>query len=86
MGPSAAFPADTDIAQYLKEGSNEHDLGVQLSAYCEQIGCEVIDTEARMAGAARNGRLVYSTRYDTYLDVEGHEIIAELVVERLSAG
>lgn len=84
MGPFTTFSSQTILDKYLPGGKweNESDFETLLRHYCDSIGCDFIDAREKLIEKAKSGQLVYSARYDTHLDIEGHSVIADLVLEK----
>jgi hypothetical protein len=85
IGPFTTFSSQANLDKYLPEGKweSESDFATQLASYCRDIGCDFIDATERLIEYARLGHLVYSGRYDTHLDIVGHSVIADLVVNKI---
>jgi hypothetical protein len=58
-------------------------LGVALEDYFASRGVPFVDTTAALRGRTRKGELVYLP-YDTHLSAKGHELVADLIVERIN--
>jgi hypothetical protein len=84
MGPFTTFSSQAKLDEYLPTGKweSDNDFAAQLANYCGDIGCEFVDATERLREKARAGHLVYSARYDTHLDIAGHSVIADLVIEK----
>lgn len=86
-GPFATLtPAsDEELEAWLPEGKweQEGDFASRIVAYCRNIGCEFIDARPRLMARAKAGHRVYSARFDSHLDVEGHAVITGLVTQWL---
>jgi hypothetical protein len=64
---------------------SRRDMNSQLLAFCRQLGCPAIDLfPAMRAAAARDNRGLYLVRYP-HLDVGGHAVVAQQVVQWLAA-
>jgi len=64
--------------------SNSGRAGEELEAYCRSKGVPFLDLETGLSRAA-DDRLVYFTN-DTHLNQFGHEVVADLIAERMNRG
>jgi hypothetical protein len=64
---------------------DQRDMDSQLTAFCRQLGCPAIDLlPAMRAAATRDNRRLYLAR-DPHLDVGGHAVVAQQVVQWLAS-
>lgn len=77
--------SDEERETWLPGGQWERDgdFAHAVAAYCQEIGCEFIDARPALMERAKTGHRVYSARFDSHLDTEGHEVVAALVAEKL---
>jgi hypothetical protein len=85
LEPWITFDPETGRETYLPGGvvNATSDLNSALKKLCEQLGCAYIDPyEALRRRASIDNRGLYIPS-DEHLDVAGHSVIADLVVEQL---
>jgi hypothetical protein len=88
MKPYIVFDREEDRTRYLPNVQSDiKDFSSSLAEFCSQLGCSFIDMSSalRKAAAVDNRNLYFPV--DEHLDVSGHEVVAQAVVEELrSAG
>jgi hypothetical protein len=86
MAPDITFDSVEDQVKYLPEArENQKDFSGTVKEFCAHIGCTAIDgfEALRRAAAADNSHLYIPN--DEHLDVRGHDVIAQTVVDGLGA-
>jgi hypothetical protein len=85
MEPWLVFD-DTAQREHYLPGSTvkaQHDFSSRLQQWCQQLGCPYLDAlPALRSRAARDNRRIYIPN-DEHLDVMGHQVIAQLLLEWL---
>jgi hypothetical protein len=85
MEPWLAFDDAAQRERYLPGNTvnAQHDFSNRLQQWCQQLGCPYLDAlPALRSQAARDNRRIYIPN-DEHLDVMGHQIIAQLLLEWL---
>ena len=87
-GPRTTFPDPEKLAHALPGESYDQpgDFGQILAEYCAESGIDHLDVTEPLREAASRGEAVYSLRYDTHLDVAGHHVVADAILDRLGGG
>jgi GDSL-like Lipase/Acylhydrolase family len=86
MEPWLDFASAADRERYLTGDSlgTLLDFGNQLAAFCRQLGCPYLDLfPALRSRAVTDNRKLYIP-IDEHLDIQGHEAVAEAVIEVLA--
>ncbi len=86
MEPHLVFDREEDRTRYLPNAAaGVKDFSSKMADFCSQLGCSFIDTFGALRTAATvNNRNLY-VPVDEHLDVNGHEVVAQAVVEQLRA-
>jgi len=85
MGPYTRFPnRKSPQPRSVADPSYDQTLGGLLNSLCGSLGVPYVDATERFEARASEGEIVYQP-YDTHLSSIGHEVVANLVVERLHA-
>ena len=84
MAPYVRFNDASDRDYYLPGGKldSDSDFGSELAKFSKELGCPFIDmSSALRRRASEDNRFVYSTNQDSHLDVDGHNVVAQVLAE-----
>jgi hypothetical protein len=87
MEPWLTFDDVAQRKRYLPSSTvkAQGDFSSQLQQLCQQLGCPYLDAfPALRSQAARDNKRIYIPN-DEHLDVMGHQVIAQLLLEWLRA-
>ena len=59
-------------------------LGGALKSFCASLGVPFVDATGRFTELTQRGKLIYLP-YDTHLSPLGHQVLADVVAERIAA-
>lgn len=84
LEPYLFFEREEERARYLPNASADaKNFSSKIADFCGQVGCSFIDTYAALRDAAAvNNRNLY-VPVDEHLDINGHEVVAQAVIEEL---
>jgi len=85
LQPYISFDRSEDQAHYFPNGfgNDKHDFASRTAEFCNRIGCSFIDaSKALQKAAATDIRNLYIPN-DEHLDIAGHTVIAQVVLEWL---
>jgi len=87
MEPYVVFDRFEDRARYLPNNAvvDNADFGSVMAEYCTQLGCPFIDTFPALRHAATLDHKSLYIPDDEHLDVQGHEVIAQIVLKWLDS-
>jgi hypothetical protein len=87
MEPYVTFERPEDRLRYLPGGNDTEpeDFSRRSAAFCAQLGCSFIDSFAALRKAASEGKPRLYVPNDEHLDVGGHEVVAQTVVDWLQS-
>jgi hypothetical protein len=81
LQPFITFDSVGDRDRYLPQSSSTDDFGIKMENFCAQLGCSYINTlPALRARAMADNRYIYFPS-DEHLGIQGHEVVAEAVLE-----
>jgi hypothetical protein len=85
MEPNISFDRVEDQMTYLpgRKGNDQKDFSGRIEEFCTQIGCGFVDTFAAFRQAATNGKRNLYIPTDEHLDLGGHDVMAQMVVDWL---
>lgn len=75
----------TDATEDKIRNWQPSDLPQHVAGLCEENGIRFIDSTPALAGAAADGQLPYNAIWDTHLNSLGTQVVADLIVERLTS-
>ena len=84
MAPHISFDRVEEQTKYLAESTpGQKDFSGTIDELCDRIGCDFVDSfEAFRQAAVKDNRGLYIPN-DEHLDVEGHEVMAQVVARWL---
>lgn len=81
LEPFITFDRLSERDRHLPAGNPEDDFGSEMADFCARLGCSYVDTfSALRSQALTDNRHVYFPS-DEHLDVHGHEVVAQVVLE-----
>lgn len=85
MEPNISFDRVEDQMSYLpgRKGNDQKDFSATIEEFCTQIGCGFANTFEAFRQAATNGKRNLYIQADEHLDVGGHDVMAQTVVDWL---
>jgi hypothetical protein len=86
MTPYIDFDRVDDRTSYLPDRlSGNKDFSGTIAELCGRIGCTFIDTFDIFRQASANGNRSLYILNDEHLDIGGHDVLAQVIVEWLKA-
>jgi len=84
MAPHISFDRVEEQTKYLAASTpGQKDFSGTIDELCDRIGCDFVDSfEAFRQAAVKDNRGLYIPN-DEHLDVEGHEVMAQVVARWL---
>ena len=83
LEPYLSFEREEDKANYLPNASADvKNFNSKMADFCGQLGCSFIDTYAALRNAAAVNNRSH-VPVDEHLDINGHEVVAQAVIEEL---
>lgn len=84
MEPNISFDRVEDQRSYLPEQKvDQRDFSGTIEELCTQIGCHFVNALEAMLDATANGRRNLFIPADEHLDVGGHDVMAQMIVDWL---
>ena len=84
LEPYLFFERQEDSARYLpKAGVDVRDFSNRMADFCGQVGCSFVDTYTALRNAAAVDNRNLYVPVDEHLDVTGHEVVAQALMEQL---
>jgi hypothetical protein len=82
--PNITFDRVEEQALFLPERREEQkDFSGTISEFCARIGCTFVDSFGALRQAADSGSRNLYIPNDEHLDIEGHEVLAQIIVDWL---
>ena len=87
-GPRATFqPESPDQLETWVPGGRldlPDTFAAATESLCQELGCPFVSATEALRQKAETGIPVYSARYDSHLDIEGHKVVADLLAAALA--
>ena len=86
LGDTIVFHKEKERDEYFPGGvtQSERDFAHQIANYCDQLKCPFIDVTSELRRKSAEGsRRVYMLGPDTHLDVDGHNVVAEVLAQQV---
>lgn len=85
MEPNISFDRAEDQKSYLPgpTGTDQRDFSGRVEELCTQIGCDFVDTLDAFRKATANGKRNLFIPTDEHLDVGGHDVMAQMLMDWL---